>query len=75
MSLVGTWQREAARFAPDLRVHAHHGAGRAARRRRWPTAVADADLVVTTYATAARDGDDLAATSPGAGSCSTRRRR
>ncbi|MCX6463033.1 MAG: SNF2-related protein, partial [Pseudonocardiales bacterium] len=28
MSLVGTWQREAERFAPHLRVHAHHGAGR-----------------------------------------------
>ena len=26
MSLVGNWQREAARFTPDLRVHVHHGA-------------------------------------------------
>ena len=61
MSLVGNWQREAARFAPDLRVLAHHGAGRAARRgAAWPR-VAEADLVVTTYATAARDVDDLAA--------------
>jgi len=25
MSLVGNWQREAARFAPVLRVYAHHG--------------------------------------------------
>src|SRR6516165_6377148 len=25
MSLVGNWQREAARFAPALRVYAHHG--------------------------------------------------
>ena len=25
MSLVGNWQREAAKFAPDLRVYAHHG--------------------------------------------------
>ncbi|HYN30777.1 MAG TPA: SNF2 helicase-associated domain-containing protein, partial [Dermatophilaceae bacterium] len=28
MSLVGNWQREAARFAPALRVHVHHGAER-----------------------------------------------
>ncbi|MHA6618048.1 DEAD/DEAH box helicase [Pseudonocardia sp. DLS-67] len=59
MSLVGTWQREAARFTPDLRVLAHHGAGRA-HGEELLAAVADADLVVTTYATAARDGDDLA---------------
>jgi SNF2 family DNA or RNA helicase len=59
MSLVGTWQREAARFAPDLRVLAHHGPGRA-HGKELSAAVAEADLVVTTYATAARDGDDLA---------------
>ncbi len=28
MSLVGNWQREAARFTPGLRVHVHHGADR-----------------------------------------------
>ena len=28
MSLVGNWQREAARFTPDLAVHVHHGADR-----------------------------------------------
>src|SRR4029079_1862739 len=28
MSLVGNWQREAARFTPGLRVHVHHGAER-----------------------------------------------
>jgi hypothetical protein len=60
MSVVGNWQREAERFAPALRVHVHHGAerlgGEALRE-----AVADADLVVTTYALAARDQDSLAA--------------
>jgi uncharacterized Zn finger protein len=29
MSVVGNWQRELERFSPDLRVHVHHGAGRA----------------------------------------------
>ncbi|WP_428964305.1 SNF2-related protein [Micromonospora fluostatini] len=59
MSLVGNWQREAARFTPDLRVHVHHGAERA-RGEEFAAAVHDADLVLTTYAVAARDAVDLA---------------
>jgi superfamily II DNA or RNA helicase len=59
MSLVGTWAREAARFAPDLRVLAHHGAGRR-RGDELVDAVAGFDLVVTTYATATRDVEALA---------------
>ena len=60
MSMVGTWEREAARFAPDLRVRAHHGGGRA-RGDDLAALARDTDLLVTTYATAARDADDLAA--------------
>lgn len=59
MSLVGNWQREAARFTPGLRVHVHHGAERA-RGAAFDTAVRDADLVLTTYSVAARDAVDLA---------------
>jgi SNF2 family DNA or RNA helicase len=58
MSLVGNWQREAARFAPELRLHVHHGAERA-RGKAFAAAVAEADLVVTTYAIAARDAAAL----------------
>jgi hypothetical protein len=58
MSLVGNWQREAARFAPGLRVHVHHGAERA-RGQAFAAAVAGADLVITTYALAARDAAAL----------------
>jgi non-specific serine/threonine protein kinase len=58
MSLVGNWQREAARFTPQLRVHVHHGKERA-RGKHFTDAVAAADLVVTTYALAARDAADL----------------
>jgi non-specific serine/threonine protein kinase len=58
MSIVGNWQREAARFVPSLRVHVHHGDERA-RGQEFSAAVADADLVVTTYALAARDEDVL----------------
>jgi non-specific serine/threonine protein kinase len=60
MSLVGNWQREAARFAPGLRVHVHHGAERA-RGAAFRAAVAAADLVITTYSIAARDADALQA--------------
>ncbi|KZB88552.1 DEAD/DEAH box helicase [Amycolatopsis regifaucium] len=59
MSLLGTWQREAAKFAPDLRVTIHHGAARD-HGARLAARVAAADLVVTTYSTAARDVDELA---------------
>ncbi|AVT39541.1 DEAD/DEAH box helicase [Plantactinospora sp. BB1] len=59
MSLVGNWQREAARFAPELRVHVHHGAERP-RGAEFGAAVRDADLVLTTYSLAARDAAALA---------------
>ncbi|HEY9392115.1 MAG TPA: DEAD/DEAH box helicase, partial [Mycobacteriales bacterium] len=59
MSLVGTWQREAARFTPQLRVYVHHGADRHVGAE-LAAAVEQADLVVTTYATLARDRSDLA---------------
>ena len=60
MSMVGTWQREAATFAPGLRVHAHHGAARP-RGEALHARLGEADLVVTTYATATRDAEDLRA--------------
>jgi superfamily II DNA or RNA helicase len=54
MSLVGNWQREAARFTPELRVHVHHGAERLAGDE-LAAALAGVDLVITTYGTATRD--------------------
>ncbi len=54
MSLVGNWQREAARFTPDLRVHVHHGADRL-DGDGLAAAVAEADLVITSYGVATRD--------------------
>ncbi|BCB91575.1 hypothetical protein Psuf_088880 [Phytohabitans suffuscus] len=58
MSLVGNWEREAAKFAPGLRVHVHHGADRA-RGADFAAAVRAADVVVTTYSVAARDAAAL----------------
>ncbi|TQF65734.1 DEAD/DEAH box helicase [Rhodococcus spelaei] len=54
MSVVGNWQREAARFTPGLRVHVHHGVDRL-RADDLTAAVAEHDLVITTYALLARD--------------------
>ncbi len=54
MSLVSNWQKEAARFAPSLRVYVHHG-GTRLRADEFRAAVGAADLVITTYGTALRD--------------------
>ncbi len=59
MSLVGNWQREAAKFAPGLRVYAHHG-GERLHGDVLRSHLEDVDLMVTTYATATRDIDELA---------------
>jgi SNF2 family DNA or RNA helicase len=59
MSVVGNWQREAERFAPDLAVHVHHGSERLAGED-LARAVAEADLVLTTYGLAVRDQQALA---------------
>ncbi|HEY2551838.1 MAG TPA: DEAD/DEAH box helicase [Streptosporangiaceae bacterium] len=59
MSLVGNWEQEAAAFTPQLRVHVHHGAGRLSGEQ-LAAALDDADLVITTYAIAARDRAELA---------------
>jgi len=58
MSLVGNWQREAAKFAPALRVYAHHGSARL-RGDALREHLVDTDIMVTTYATVTRDIDEL----------------
>ena len=60
MSLVGNWQREAERFAPQLRVYAHHGPDRL-HGADLDSHLESADVVVTTYQTATRDIDELSA--------------
>jgi len=59
-AVLGNWKAETTRFAPGLRVHLHHGAGRVEARDL--EAVAEkADVVLTTYGTAVRDVEALAA--------------
>lgn len=65
-SVVGTWRREAARFAPDLDVRVYHGPNREAALielgpgtvllTSWGTLVADAELLcATAFATVVLD--------------------
>ncbi|MBC7541183.1 MAG: DEAD/DEAH box helicase [Candidatus Sericytochromatia bacterium] len=57
-SVVGNWQREAAKFAPSLRIAIHHGPDRA-HGPAFQTAAVGHDLIVTTYGLAARDAETL----------------
>lgn len=52
-SLVENWRREAARFAPGLRVFIHHGTNRLASTE----AAAAHDLFITSYGTLGRDAE------------------
>jgi hypothetical protein len=54
-SVVGNWEREVRRFAPDLPVTRHHGPERAA------TIEDPVGVYLTTYGTLRRDADVLAA--------------
>jgi SNF2 family DNA or RNA helicase len=54
-TLMGNWQREAARFAPGVDVRRHHGSARSLE------GVSADDIVVTTYGLVRRDVDALAA--------------
>ncbi len=57
-SVVGNWQREVARFGPDLRVMVHHGAGRA-EGAGFVAQTQQNDLVISTYGLVRRDIKDL----------------
>lgn len=57
-SVVGNWQRELARFAPDLQVLVHHGNDRVRGQNLAATARGH-DVVISTYALIPRDFADL----------------
>ncbi|MFM7133953.1 MAG: DEAD/DEAH box helicase [Planctomycetota bacterium] len=58
MSVVGNWNRELHRFAPELTVHVHHGLERPTGEKFVETALSS-DIVVTTYALVVRDHEAL----------------
>ena len=51
MSLLGNWQREAARFCPDLKTHIHHGLS----RHETAQELCAFDVVITAYSLLSRD--------------------
>src|SRR5579884_62548 len=57
-SVVGNWQKEAARFTPELSVMVHHGVGRT-RGEEFVTKAAEQAMVVSSYALLYRDFDHL----------------
>lgn len=61
-SVVGHWEREAARAAPGLRIHVHHAADRAVGGA-FVAVAARHDLVITTYSVVRRDAAALASLS------------
>ncbi|MGP1347392.1 MAG: DEAD/DEAH box helicase [Phycisphaerales bacterium] len=58
MSIVSNWTREAAKFTPGLKVMVHHGVERS-MGESFAEAAMGVDLVVTTYALAHRDREDI----------------
>ena len=58
-SVIGNWERELTRFAPELRVLVHHGPDRAKAPDDFATRLADHDVVVTSYGLVARDVDTI----------------
>ncbi len=57
-SVVVNWRREVERFAPGMRALVHHGSSRLADEA-FAQAVAEHDIVITSYGTARRDIDML----------------
>jgi len=57
-SVLGNWQKELDKFAPDLTCYVHYGSRRA-KGERFREAIRGADLVLTTYPLAHPDREEL----------------
>ncbi len=54
-SVLGNWQRETRRFAPELAAYIHHGSQRARSRDALESAVRGMDLVIVSFGVARLD--------------------
>ncbi|MBW4444183.1 MAG: DEAD/DEAH box helicase [Plectolyngbya sp. WJT66-NPBG17] len=54
-SVLGNWQKEIEKFAPQLRSHLHHGSDRAQTFEAFQKAIADCDVVITSYTLIRKD--------------------
>lgn len=57
-SLLGNWQKELSRFAPELKLHIHHGSNRL-HGEQFRQECAKQQVVLTTYPLAGRDMKEL----------------
>ena len=57
-SVLGNWEREVKRFAPTLKLSVHHGDKRS-QGKAFAKAVADKQIVLTSYSLVPRDLKDL----------------
>jgi superfamily II DNA or RNA helicase len=60
-SVIGNWRKEIERFAPDLRTHVHHGAGRLKDEADFAGEAQAVDVVIVSYSLALRDAKLLSA--------------
>lgn len=61
-SVLGNWQKEIARFAPDLKVHTHYGNRRLKGEDLTNYLASEKPhIILSTYGTATQDADDLQA--------------
>lgn len=54
-SVIGNWQKEIEKFAPQLRSHIHHGGDRISEIQELRTTITDCDVVITSYTLARKD--------------------
>ena len=54
-SVVGNWQKEMEKFAPELRSLIHHGPGRLQDVKAFKAAVKDCDMLITSFTLARKD--------------------
>jgi SNF2 family DNA or RNA helicase len=57
-SVIGNWQKELERFAPDMKVHLHYGPNRA-KGEDFPVSLQGMDIVITSYTLANLDREEL----------------
>ncbi|OWR27751.1 ATP-dependent helicase [Saccharibacillus sp. O23] len=57
-SLLGNWQREIQRFAPDFTLHVHHGTQRL-RGEAFERCAREHDIILTTYPLIGRDVEEF----------------
>lgn len=60
-SVLGNWQKELERFAPQLKVAIHHGSQRRQESKAFQAACREQDVVITSFTLARKDAKLLAA--------------